>query len=404
MRVIDLAVKDLLQIMRDWKAAFFLVIMPLVFTLLFGFMFGGVGGQTEDQRLPVAIHDPDGGELGRALRTLVEGSPVIRPVAVESGQDLERAVTDGELTGAILVPAGYGQRAYAGEEGPLPFLVETNTQAGTAALNAVEAAVGRLHWAVETARLGTELHEQAQPFADPASRRAQYDAALRQAVAAWSAPPAGLQIRQAVAGQEASASLTNAFAQSSPGMMAQFAIAGLMAAAEVLVVERKTRALQRLLTTAIGRAEILLGHFLAMFTMITLQFALLIVFGQLFLALDYFGQPLATLLVAGSTALFAAALGLLIGALAKTEDQVVLLTLVPMFVLAGLGGAWLPLEFTSETVQRIGHASPVAWIMDGFKNILVRGQGLEAAWLPALVLLGFAAGCFGLAIWRFRFE
>jgi ABC-2 type transport system permease protein len=40
--------------------------------------------------------------------------------------------------------------------------------------------------------------------------------------------------------------------------------------------------------------------------------------------------------------------------------------------------------------------------MDGYQNILIRGLGLEAVWLPALVLLGYALGFFGLAVWRFR--
>ena len=75
-----------------------------------------------------------------------------------------------------------------------------------------------------------------------------------------------------------------------------------------------------------------------------------------------------------------------------------------MFVLSGLGGAWVPLEFTSETVQTIGHFTPVAWVMDGFKTILARGLGLEAIWMPVVVLLGFAALWFTLAVWRFRFE
>jgi ABC-type multidrug transport system permease subunit len=64
----------------------------------------------------------------------------------------------------------------------------------------------------------------------------------------------------------------------------------------------------------------------------------------------------------------------------------------------------MPLEYTSETVQKIGHLSPVAWTMDGFKNILIRGQGLEAAWLPTLILFGFAVVFFALAAWRFSFR
>ena len=187
-------------------------------------------------------------------------------------------------------------------------------------------------------------------------------------------------------------------------MMAQFAIAGLMGAATIIVLERKSRALARLLTTGVSQVEILLGHYLAMFVMIFVQFSLLTLFGQLFLQLNYYQQPLATLSMIIATALFAASLGLLIGTVAKTDNQVVVFSLIPMFVLAGLGGAWVPLEFTPETVQLIGHLSPVAWIMDGFKDILIRGAGLSEVLLSVAVLLGFTVVCLSLAIWRFRYE
>ena len=93
---------------------------------------------------------------------------------------------------------------------------------------------------------------------------------------------------------------------------------------QALVLERKSRSLARLLTTAIFRLEILLGHYLAIFLMILARFLLLMLFGQLFLGLDYFGQPLASLLLALATAAFTGCLGLLIGALAQTEEQVII--------------------------------------------------------------------------------
>ena len=40
-RILDIALKDLLQLARDVKTFIFLVFMPVVFTLLFGFAFGG---------------------------------------------------------------------------------------------------------------------------------------------------------------------------------------------------------------------------------------------------------------------------------------------------------------------------------------------------------------------------
>jgi len=183
-------------------------------------------------------------------------------------------------------------------------------------------------------------------------------------------------------------------------MMLQFAIAGLLAAAQIIVTERKSRTLQRLLTTNTRKIHVVLGHYLAIFLLIFTQFTILITFGQFVLKVDYLRLPSATMLVAFCAALCISALGLLIGIVAKTEEQAISFSLIPMFVFAGLGGAWVPLEFTGETFQAIGHLSPIAWGMDGFENICARGLGFESVLIPSAALAGYAVLFFTLAVWR----
>jgi ABC-2 type transport system permease protein len=386
MRAIDLAYNDLLQVVRDWQAALFLVVMPIAFTLLFGFLFGGFSaGDEEDPRLPVGFQDLDGGVLASHIHRFLEASAAVRPVTPEDGDDLEKMVGDGDLAAAVIIPAGFTTSVMSDAMLPVIVIVDTSTNAGFAAQGEIQAVMNRLQSAVQTARLSTQAHESELAFADGGARQAYFASAIEQSLSAWNEPPLVVDARMATVSEEPDESLDNAFAHSSPGMMAQFAIAGLIGAASVIVLERKNRALSRLLTTSISRVEIILGHYMAMVVMILAQFTLLIVFGQLLLRLDYFSQPLATISVSLAAVLCAASMGLLIGTLAKTEEQVVIFTLVPMFVLSGLGGAWVPLEFTSETVQSIGHFSPVAWIMDGYKNILLRGAGLEESMVPVAV-------------------
>ena len=75
MRVIDLALKDLYQIVRDWKAALFLLVMPIVFTLLLGYVFRDAGGGG-DACLPVGLLDLDSGGGGHLFRRVFcEESP-----------------------------------------------------------------------------------------------------------------------------------------------------------------------------------------------------------------------------------------------------------------------------------------------------------------------------------------
>jgi ABC-2 type transport system permease protein len=229
--------------------------------------------------------------------------------------------------------------------------------------------------------------------------RAPFRYAFDQTIAAWEDPPIKVTETTSTAIQKAD-NQNAGLAHTSPGMMLQFAIAGLLTAAQVIVTERKSRTLQRLLTTSARRVHILLGHFLAIFSLIFGQFIVLIAFGQFILKVDYLRVPAATLLVAFCAALCISALGLLIGVLARTEEQAIAFSLIPMFVLSGLGGAWVPLEVTGATFQAIGHISPVAWAMDGFKNISVRGFGLESVLVPAAALTGYAVAFFILAAWR----
>ena len=126
--------------------------------------------------------------------------------------------------------------------------------------------------------------------------------------------------------------------------------------------------------------------------------------GQLGFGVNYLREPLAVLLVMTAMASWVASLGLFIGTMAKGEEQVVLWSLMCMFVFSALGGAWFPLEFTGQTFSTIGHLTPSAWAMDGFQNIVLRDLGLASVLVPAIVLWGFAALFFGLAVWRFKFE
>jgi len=403
-RVIDLALKDLLQVVRDWKSALFLVVMPLLFTLFFGLMFGSEAAS--DPRLPVGFvdHDQDGA-LSASLHSLLEASDAIRPVVLEEGGKVGDSVRDGDLAAAVVAPAGFSEQMFAGEEPRLTVIVDQNTPAGQTASSAVQAAVTRLLGAVETARLSAEAFEARSGFESEAASQDYLNEALALASEAWRQPPLTVAVEQAVAPAEEGAEISpNVYSQASPGMIVQFVVFGLNTSAMVLVLERKSRTLQRLLTTPITRTQVIAGHVLAMFLVVFLQQALLVAVGQLAFGVDYMREPLAVLLVMVALALWVASLGLLIGAAAKSEDQVIMWALMAMFVFSAMGGAWFPLEITGQAFAAIGHLMPTAWAMDGFQNIVMRGLGLASVLLPAAILLAYAVVFFGLAVWRFRFE
>ena len=391
-RILDIAFKDLMQLLRDVKTFMFLLIMPIVFTFLFGYAFGGFSSGSSDSRLPVGYLSEDDHWITDSLHNLLGESELIRLDENLFGSitDLEKQVADGDLAAAIIVPNGYGRAVLKDKSARLIVIADENTSAWTTIEAELLTLTSRLDGAVRTATIIEQLDVEGIPF----------EYAFEQSLSAWDEPP--IAINETTSLAVGKTSTESGLTHTAPGMMLQFAIAGLLTAAQVIVAERKSRTLQRILTTATNRIHIVVGHYLAIFILIFTQFIILMTFAQVALKVDYLRVPAATLLVAFSAALCISALGLLICILAKTEEQAIMFSLIPMFLFAGLGGAWVPLEVTGPTFQSIGHLSPVAWGMDGFENIIARGLGFNSVLLPAAALAGYAVFFFLLAVQRFR--
>lgn len=409
MRIIDLALKDLSQLIRDWKASMFLLIMPIGFTLLFGFIFGASNGGG-DARLQVGFLDADDGALLSVhLLDLIDDSGAIRPVVLDGLgiREIQEQVRDEELAAAIVIPMDYTRHVLVpvrGASPPVPqLIVNPASSAGRTAQEAIQAALLRLLGAVEASHLAAQAIQVRGGTADQGF----VEQAFIRAIEGWQTSSLVVVEGDSSAVAEPGTGSPygdNSFAHSSSGIMIQFALAGLIGAAEIVVLERRSGAMRRLLTTPISRIGLVMGHFLAMFAMILVQLVVLVLFGQIFLGVQYLSAPLGTGLMILVTAFWAASLGLLIGIFSKTQEQVIIYSLLVMMVLSGLGGAWIPLEVTGQAFQTIGHLTPAAWAIDGFENIVVRGLGFSSVLLPAAILLAYGAVFFVIAVWRFRFE
>ena len=406
MKFIDIALKDFYELFKDWKPLIFLIIAPILFTLMFGFMFGGVGGTTEsDQRLPVVVLNEEDTALTETLLASLNVSQVIRVEMAEndaSPESVRQAVADEDYAAALIIPAGFSQQIRETGEVSLTAVLDENTTAGISVQQEITTITGRMQTAANAAASAAALYTQQAGTNSETEMDAVYNKTFNTAMQAWQSPPVtAVETQTAPEGSQQTGD-ENAFAHSLPGMMAQFAIAGLMGAAEIIIQERKSGALDRMMSMSVRRGAVLAGHWLAMFGMIFLQFIVLVAFGQIFLQLDFLASPLATLALSVASCAFVASLGLLIGILAKMPEQSTIFALIPMFIFSGLGGAWVPLDILGESVQKIARFTPVYWIMTGFRDILLRGAGLSTIWLSILALLGFSVLFLVPAVLLFR--
>jgi ABC-2 type transport system permease protein len=404
MRIINLALKDLSQILRDKRMLIFLVAMPLGFTIFMGIAFAGAVA-TPDKRLPLGWYNQDGtGQFAELLREDLESNPDLRLVVIEPDQfeQAQKDVANRAISGVLVIPPGFSDSLLTDQPGQMELIADEYSNLGQSAFQITRAAATRLLGSIEIAHLS------AQTLSDAGVEISSSELAetAGQSAVKWkeiSQTSASLTVEKATSIAEEKAPLGgNPYNQTSPGIMVQFTIFGLITSSAILVEERKTRTLQRLFTTSMPPAHIILGHLLANFTVAFCQQLILILFGQLFLKVNYLREPLAVLAVMVTLSLWVSSLGLMISVFAKNEQQSLLASLILMFVISALGGAWFPLEGSGSTFATIGHLTPGAWAMDGFQNIIIRGLSFSSVLLPAGVMLGYALLFFAIGSLRFR--
>lgn len=400
MRIFDIAIKDLVQILRERRTLLFIVAMPIIFTLFMGFAYKTPQADPNaDTRMSLAWVNYDDGPLSRSLRErLEESGSAIKLVEMDEPSAL-KAVRDGEVPAALIIPQGFSAASLQGGMSRLHLVADPATSEGQSIYRLVLIPVTQLMSSVQIARMDVEAVS-AQKTAAAAQESS---AAFNFAWQAWDSTNNErlVSLEMAVAHEQAQWYGDNPHNQSSPGILVMFAIFGLVTSATILVQERKSRALERMLTTSLSPLSVLGGHFLAMFALTMLQQALLVAFGQFVLGVNYLRASLGTLALMTALSLCTAGLGLLIGVISKGEEQVTLFSLIGMFVFSALGGVWFPLEMAGQTFSTIGHLTPTAWAMTGLQNILIRGLGSASALLPAGILCLYALGFFSLAMWRF---
>jgi ABC-2 type transport system permease protein len=338
---------------------------------------------------------------------MLSTSDTVRPVIVEE-QDaggIDDQILKGKLAAGLVIPQGFSDGLLGGEQKDLEIINNEESDNGQTVRRALQTTITRVLGIPQTAANSLSAYAQQAGALSETASQAYLEDAVRRGVEAWKYTPLSIRVTASgAAALSADPFRGNNYNQFSPGMIVMFIMFGLMQGASVMVAERRTRVMARLLTTPMTKAELIGGHILGMFLIFFIQQLLLVTFGQLVLKVNYFSQPLATLLVMSSLSLWVASLGLLISALVKREEQVALWALLAMFIFAALGGAWFSLEMVGKVFSTIGHLTPTAWAMEGYQNIIIRGQGLGSVLLPSGIILAYAALFFAIAVWKFRYE
>jgi ABC-2 type transport system permease protein len=347
---------------RDRAALFWTLAFPLIFILMFGFIFQGGGGGD----LTIGWADDDGTPASASLR---QGFAAVPGVTLEDGsrdEVLER-MRDGELNAVIAVPDGYEASISAAGEGagqPARFDVFTDP--------AQEAVQGQIFGIVGSVTGVVNLGGR---------------------------PPLVQPVPQSVTTEDLS--FISYFV---PSVLAMAVMQLGVFAAVPLVADREKLILKRLAATPLRRSE-LVGSNIAMRLMIAaVQSVIIVGIGVIVFGVEIVGSiaMAAGFIVLGSMTFIA--LGYVIASFTKTEDAANGATSVVQFPLMFLSGIFFPIQFMPDFLQTIARLMPLTYLADALRQTMVGGVAFAPLWLDFAVLAICLAIFFGISARFFRWQ
>jgi ABC-2 type transport system permease protein len=397
-RWFHIGIRDLTITFRDRASLGILLVMPMVLIIILSSALGNLAANLG--KTPVAIINLDKGTVGAKVTDgFFTDSTLSDLFAAQRMRDPEAAralVANGDLAGALVVPADFSRRLNTGRASALVLYIDPGRQiAGSIFRSVAETLSTRVSAASIAARTSayyvTKIQVRDASFVGRVIGQAVQSASETRALSA-----VGLQETTAARGEELSM-----LSYYSGGMSVMFLMFGAMFGAFSLVRERDNWTLPRMLMTPTSSVEILGGKMSGVFLIGVAQFAVLYTFTSVMGV--RWGDPFALALVALSTVAAATGLSVFIAAVGRTVRSVSGIAQILIQAMAAVGGSFIPVAQFPAWMQPLHYASVNGWAIDGILAVM-RGSGAVAVLPNVAALLAIAGVFFAIGAWRLRWE
>lgn len=408
--------KDLQVIFKDRGLLVVIIVLPSVFSMLFGVVNQRVSSSgTEGTLFPVIVSNQDEGGFGQQIVDILEDVTILKITYLDAIAEAEQQVRESKALAAIILPPGLTQNVNAYQPSEIQVIIDPTQQqfAGliTGIMKEVIAPVelqGELSYGIRTLLVENPDYQQANEQTKRAYEAQSLAVEMAQVQEMRSDPWVEVEA-QTQQGEELVIIPANVFALVVPSFVVLFAFFIVGSMAEELLKEKREGSLRRLIAAPIPRWAIIAGKMLAFLVLVVAQVALIFAGANLFFGMPVGESLSGLLLITVAMGIAATGLGMLVAAVSRTERQADSTGLILGFVLGGLGGCFvigapIPLYKGGGILETISKLTPQAHSLMGYDLLLNQGAGLVEVLPQALILFGFAAVFFLIASWRFRFE
>jgi ABC-2 type transport system permease protein len=371
-RIVHIIVKEFIQVWRDKKMRFFLIVPPLVQLLVYGYIIN-----FDVNHVATGILDESRTMESRELiRRFTSNQWFHVKHHIKSQKELLNRIDHGDITMAVWIQWDFATRLRQGKSGKIQVILDA-TDSNTALL------VSRYAGTVLTDYAQEQLKQR---FARQGAKwQGEISTPLSIEPRAWF-----------------NANLISRYSMI-PGVTAMVVLLiSLMLTALSVVREKEIGTMEQILVTPIRPFELMLGKTIPFAIIALLVGVGVTVVGILWFQVPFRGNPL--VLVVGTVAflLSSIGLGLFISTISSTQQQAMMaanLFLMPAIMLSGLV---FPIANMPVFFQYLTLLNPLMYFILVARGVFLVGAGLALLWteMAAMVLLGVCL--LSLAVARFK--
>ena len=359
-RFFSIVWKEFLHIFRDPPSVAMSLMMPILFTIVFGYAV-----TTDVNHVPMAILDNDHTTDSRTLTDkFLNADYFVLKAAVNNQHDIEKLMDEGKIKAALLIPDGYSKDLQKGLkpeslliiDGTDPNIARTALQYGSLISNVYQmtATNGQFQLPQMKTRVWYNPNLESSKFIVPG--------------------------------------LIGLIMQNITIMLTAFS----------MVREKEKGTIEQLMVSPLRPWELVLGKMVPYVLIGCLDFVIALWFGTWLFHVPIRGSLGLLLLLGFGFVICALAIGMLISTKANNQlqaMQIAFMTILPTVLLSGF---MFPRESMPKAIYLIGNVMPLTYFLNILRGIILKGVDITALWQDVLSVTAIGAFLLFMAITRFH--
>lgn len=375
-RILAVAEKEWLEIMRDRIFFSLVFIVPVIMMLLLGY-----GLSLDVEKIPLTIVDYDRTSASRDYAFRFIGSRYFQFLGYTAHErDLDQQLSDNTVRAAIIIPPDFEKNILSGQpaavqtllDGTFPFRAQT-TKGYIVAINS-EASMENMASLISRKK-GITM-ERAESMLRPIALETRY-LYNQSVVSIWSLAPKLIML---------------VLIASSPF----FTALG-------VVREKETGSIYNIYVSTVSRAEFLIGKLLPYIAVSTVNAVMLFFIATVIFGAPFKGNFIVFMLSTIVYVICTTGMGLLVSVFVKTQTAAMLVTAVVSLVPSVLySGVIIPLPSLTESARVFAHFLPAMYYTNIVTACFMKGVGFSCFWKDVLILAMYATILMGSGYFFFH--